>query len=382
MSNQPSPLSSLLDRKVKVYVNATGAGAGLQKRIWEIAGCSSFFVGSHFPYGPVKTCNTIGYEPSSFCSKETAIALAMASYMEAYDPFDGADDVVGIGLTASVASLKAHKGDHRVFVAAISNTKCIVYSMVIQKGDASYRAADGELADELGELALLKVLGLPTEPSEALSGNALQFSSEEIPNEDLINLIMKRPYIKADGTKSVFDREDFPCEPMFYPGTFDPFHYGHANIGAAAKAKFIANYSVEPELIYSTCINPKHKAPPTPAALLKKISQMKGNNFLLTKDDALYLEKAEANPGCSFIVGADALLTMMDPKWGHNILVMLETFSQLNVEFYVVGRVVDGVFTTLEDVKNKHPDIRSWTWTFKNVEGRWDVSSTELRNQK
>lgn len=374
-------LNQLLTRKVKVFVNATGAGAGLQKRIWEVAGCSSFFVGAHFPYGNEKTCNVIGYEPPSFCSKEVAVALAMASYMEAYDPLDSGD-VVGIGLTASVASLKAHKGEHRVFVAAISNTKCIVYSMVIQKGDVSYRAADGELADELGELALLKVLGLPTEPSEALSGNALQFSSEEISNEDLINFIMLRPYIKADGTKSEFHSEDFECEPLFYPGTFDPFHYGHANIGKAAKAKFVANYHFEPELIYSTCINPKHKAPPSHADLLKKISQMKGRNFLLTKDDALYVEKARANPGASFIVGADALLTMLNPKWGHDIPTMLELFYDLHIEFYVVGRVVEGSFMSLEDVKNKHPEIRNYTWQFKNVEGRWDVSSAELRKFK
>jgi hypothetical protein len=66
---------------------------------------------------------------------------------------------------------------------------------------------------------------------------------------------------------------------------------------------------------------------------------------------------------------------MLDPSWGPNVGEMLETFRALGTTFYVVGRVIDGRWTTLDDVSI--PD--GFGSLFESVEGRHDVSSTELR---
>lgn len=395
-----NPLQQLLDHKIKLYVYATGAGAGLQKRLWDVPGCSSFLVGCEFPYDTRKTEKILGHKPESFVSKETSIELAMAAYMEAYNPNDNVDDVIGIGLTASVASLKAHRGEHRVIVTAISNKKCITKSVVIQKGDASYRAADGEIADELGELVLLEVLGLPAVASSNINSNLLESHTEEISNEDLINLIMKRPYVKADGSRGLYERPlldriyhklDGTTEEskipshrvIFNPGTFNPLHFGHVEAANAARNSRINDIGFDVDLIYTTCINPLHKSQATAAELLQKISQMKGKNFLLTKDDGLFLDKARANPDAGFVLGADALLNMLNPKWYNDpsdIDKMLEEIQNLNAEFYIIGRVVDGKFITLADIKKTYPIIDRYCFQFSSVPGRWDISSTELRN--
>lgn len=396
-----NPLQQLLDRKVKLFIYATGAGAGLQKRAWDIPGCSVYLVGAGFPYKTQLTERIVGHKIDSFVSKETSIELAMAAYMEAYDPNDKADDVIGIGLTASVASVKAHRGEHRVIVTAISNKKTITKSMVIQKGDSSYRSADGELADELGELAILEVLGIVSEPSKAITGNALEFHTEEVSDDELINIIMKRPYLKADGTRSAWVQptmkvrhyngnrlvtSEAPSYAVMYaPGTYNPFHYGHEGAATAAQNSRINDKCQNIELIYTTCINPIHKPITKAVDLLQKISQMRGRNFLLTKDDGLFLDKARANPNAGFVLGADALLNMLNPKWykdPSDIGKMLEELNDLNVKFYIVGRLVDGTFMTLKDIQQQHPNIINYCFLFCSVPGRWDVSSTELRNQK
>lgn len=395
-----NPLQQILERKIKLYVYATGAGAGLQKRLWDVPGCSSFLVGCGFPYDTKKTEKILGHKPESFVSKETSIELAMAAYMEAYNPDDNVDDVIGIGLTASVASLKAHRGEHRVIVTALSNKKCITKSVVIQKGDASYRLADGEIADELGELALLEVLGLPAVASSNINSNLLESHTEEISNEELTNIIMSRPYLKVDGTRGIYERplldltshkldgtiekSKIPSHRVIYnPGTFNPLHYGHIEAASAARERRINDICFDVDLIYTTCINPLHKPMAMATDLLQKISQMKGKNFLLTKDDGLFLDKARTNPRAGFVLGADALLNMLNPKWyadPTDIEKMLEEFIELNVKFYIIGRVIDGKFITLDDIKDIYPIVKGYWSQFCSVSGRWDISSTELRN--
>jgi hypothetical protein len=79
------------------------------------------------------------------------------------------------------------------------------------------------------------------------------------------------------------------------------------------------------------------------------------------------------------VIGADALLRMLDPKWGPEPLPMVCEFSELGTKLLVVGREIDGQFMTAHDVLDRcgvPPDMREG---FEDVEGRWDLSSTELR---
>jgi hypothetical protein len=69
---------------------------------------------------------------------------------------------------------------------------------------------------------------------------------------------------------------------------------------------------------------------------------------------------------------------MLDPSWGPDVGEMLETFRELGTTFYVVGRVVDGTWTTIDDAPI--PDV--FRDLFKSVDGRHDVSSTELRTRE
>jgi hypothetical protein len=375
-------IEQLLNKKVRAFIYATGAGAGAQRSLWNIPGCSSFLVGAGFPYDTKLTSEIISYTPNKFVSKETSAELAMAAYMNAFDPSVKDVDTIGIGLTASVASIKEHRGEHQIFVTAISNNKSIGINYILNKGSGlEQRIQDGDIADQLIHNIICKLLNIDYKPK---NWQSVVYYDTSVLVKDLITV---RPFFKADGTKCA--AKDFFGEVadysnyVFYPGSFNPFHYGHSN-GAKQSFKTAVhlNDNVK-DVIFSTCINPKHKAEPTSAELLQRIKQMRGQNFLLTKDDPYFVDKARMFPGAMISMGADVLLSLFDPKWGLDPVEMLEVFRENNVRFLVQGRLVGDTFVSLRDVRDANKlmqDVKYYR-LFAHVEGRSDISSTELRNK-
>lgn len=370
-----SKLKELVDQKdLRIFVYATGAGAGIQSAIWHTLGCSSFFVGAEFPYAPSESSRALGYTPTSFVSEEMAIDLAMAAYVRAYE---FGKKSVGIGLTASVASSRAHRGDHRIIVSGCSDDGVLTAYMTLPKGVGDEaRALDGKIADSLAIKILLHAAGqnyvLPKEthcdvPVMVADTNSQAFFSLEA-----------RPYFTSSGQRKSFTVEDRQ-NSVFYPGNFDPLHEGH--IGAAeATLDYIANkIGKRKKVIFTTTTNPPHKSPLSSPEVLQRVALMKGHNFLVTKGDARYLDKARLFPNSSFILGADALIRMLDPKWGVPTQDLLDELTNLKTTYYVLGRLVEGKFITLHDIEDQYPILYKYQHLFEPVSGRWDVSSTEKR---
>ena len=81
-------------------------------------------------------------------------------------------------------------------------------------------------------------------------------------------------------------------------------------------------------------------------------------------------------------MGADAMLRILDPRWGLNIKASLGEFEKFRTKFYVNGRVVDGTFITFYDIIDKLPDnLFRYSYLIMELQVRWDLSSTELRNK-
>src|SRR5947207_1761095 len=127
MTTENELLERLRDEvSARVYVVCTGAGAGLAQRLWSVPGASSFLVGAAFPYATEAVDAFLGFVPERYCSEETALDLAMAAYLEA----GPGEDAIGVGLTASVASSKPHRGAHRVYAASLGRGGARLYAAV------------------------------------------------------------------------------------------------------------------------------------------------------------------------------------------------------------------------------------------------------------
>jgi nicotinic acid mononucleotide adenylyltransferase len=344
------------EARARVYVACTGAGAGLSRLLWSVPGASSFLVGTSFPYATSAVDEFVGFPVEKYCSESTAIDLASAAFLHA----GAGREAVGVGLAASVASVRAHRSPHRIYAASVSHGGCRTYELELaRESGRAARASDGDKADHLAFVALLDAVELP---SEAASSSVPGFTST---NADTLALerFHTHPLFRADGT-----RQGVPQEvELAFPGTFDPPHEGHHGM-AATVAAVTGNKPV-----FWITAEPPHKAAVPLPELLRRARLLRGHDALFTRGEPLYLDKARRYPGCGFVIGTDSLARMLDPKWGPAVDRLVDEFRILGTRFYVTSRVVDGKLVTLGDVPDAPRDLCI------EVAGRWDVSSTELR---
>ena len=287
--------------------------------------------------------------------------MAMESYIRAYQP-DSNHRPIGLGITASVATTEIHRGEHRIHAAVMSDAGMFVKTVILEKGvGPEARERDGVATDELGLQMLLDASAKWVPTAE------LQATREGCRVEEAYDRFLSRAVFWADGTRGEsVDRE----VGAIFPGAFNPPHDGHFGISK----------QVPGDTLFAVTVDPPHKAALSLPDVLRRVKRMRGANLVFTKGDALYIDKARQNPGKAFVVGADALIRMLDPKWGVEVEPLLEEFTKLRTLFYVVGREVEGKWQSMNDVLPMVP--AKYRERFLMIEGRWDVSSTELRQSR
>jgi nicotinic acid mononucleotide adenylyltransferase len=359
-------LQHLLNNHFRLYVVATGAGAGIQQALWSVPGCSSFLVGASFPYDPRQTEEFLGFKPEkSFCSAETAIDLSMAAYMRACGEDLLLDkQSIGLGLTASVATLKSHRGEHRVYASVTTKDKVWLSELILPKPStdeqdiSAIRIRDGNLADELGLNLLYSVLDIQTDSNK----------------EDVTDLARTRffmhPFFDNDGGRRY---EGAPKgHKILFPGAFNPPHAGHF---------FNAKNAGGNDTIFNITANPPHKEELTLGEMLQRACFLKGHKVLFTRDDPYYLDKAKNFPGCNFVIGADALIRLLDQKWyDRPVRDILVEFNRLGTIFLVGERNGEGLEKIIMD--GRLPRYHSNIFSSLPTSPYSNLSSTQIREER
>jgi hypothetical protein len=355
--------------QINIHVMATGAGAGFQQRLWAVPGSSAYLSGASFPYAQEEQEELLGFMPEHFCSEDAAVDLASAAYMKAYR---FGNRPVGVGLAASVASNKEHRGDHRIHACVITDHKVVSYEEVLEKGvGAEKRVQDGTHADGIMELLMFYAL---TETGSPL------FNVERVKDTSVLALerFFLRPLFAANG-KRLADMPNGKYALM--PGAFNPPHEGHFG---AAKAS-LEEYNCP--VLFETTAEPPHKDALTVQELLQRAKMLQGHDRIFTRKLPYYLDKAKAFPGHPIILGADAMVRILDPKWGLDPVDMFKQFIDLNTQLFVASREIDGKLVTCNDILHDLLSIdRRGIWGLAKtvlmpLEGQWNISSTELREK-
>lgn len=358
-------LEKLKQSNVSVHVIATGAGAGFQQKLWEVPGSSAYLSGCTFPYATEEQEELLGFMPEHFVSEENAVDLASAAYMKAYR--FGGKNPIGLGITASVASEKAHRGEHRVYVCAITNDSVRLVRNTFFKGiGQEVRISDGNYCDYLSMMMLTD------------AAKKVVYVNAEDATELALKRFFERPFFAANGKRPASLPKSNHLALM--SGAFNPLHEGHTSVAQHVMDQY--NKTV----VYEVTAEPPHKEPMTVQALLQRAKLLQGYDRFFTKSNPLYLDKARAFPGVPLVVGADAMLRMLDPKWGVNPKELLSEFQKLNTTLLVSGRLVDGKFVSYSDILNdiyqKDSQLINLALdVLKPVDGRVDISSTELRSK-
>ena len=120
------------------------AGAGNYALAWllGVGGASRTVLETRVPYGFLAMTDLLGgYAPDQTVSVDTAQRMARAAWDRGLALREGSAPIVGVACTATIATDRTKRGDHRAFVATWDEMQCTVDSLTLEKG----------LRDRIGE---------------------------------------------------------------------------------------------------------------------------------------------------------------------------------------------------------------------------------------
>lgn len=348
----------LRDSKAFIHVACAGAGSSLIHELWSEPGASAWLDGASFIYSPESMNDFLGFSPEKSVCEDTAIYMAMKAYQNAYKW--GRENPIGVGVTASVASLVEHRGDHRAHYAIVTNDSCYVNEEKFSKGiGKEYRECD-EIDVRMSVGWMLEEL-LKSVKDPAWLG-------VELGSENFLEKVLS--YHDLSYT------DHGPC--AIYPGAFNPPHAGHHRFADMVRV------ATGKEVVYHINIDHPIKGTLTGQQILQRKKLLANETVFFTRELPLYIDLAKAYPGTPIVIGTDAIQRMLDPKWGPNVDVMVDQFCDLGTVFYVGERVIEGKVLTLAEV------LKTWNGSSVSDNDAWTKvigvtgpeNSTEIRNNE
>ncbi|MEE8336916.1 MAG: hypothetical protein V3R95_02520 [Dehalococcoidia bacterium] len=141
-------------------------GAGSQALAWLLAvpGASRTLIEATVPYAEASLVELLGGAPQEYVSAETALAMARAALRRAETLSEGSASrerapLIGLGCTATIATDRTKRGDHRCAVATAGEGGVWSYSLTLAKG-ARDRAGEEAVVSRLALHALAQASGV------------------------------------------------------------------------------------------------------------------------------------------------------------------------------------------------------------------------------
>jgi hypothetical protein len=354
------------------------AGAGSQALAWlhSVGGSSRTVLEATDRYIPTSLAEAVGYMPEKFTSVETGNALANHAFERAKKLAKTGTPVFGVGCTATIATDRAKKGDHRCVVSICDSLGTLSYELVITKG-ARDRKGEEDLVSLLILSAVAEASGIFDLPDLPLIQGE-EVARAFIPAPELSRLIngeLNWLAIASDG--SLTTGETLPSIVVL-SGSFNPLHEGHK------KLSVVASQQLGKDVVFELPLINAEKAPIDLAEARKRAVQFLGFDTLLLSRSPLFDQKAEFYPNSTFILGADTAARLVAARfYGDDMEKMkgsLEHLRSLGAKFLVAGRSSKEDFKTLADIAipSNYRDM------FSEIPERafkMDISSTQLRKK-
>ncbi len=359
-----------------MVIAVTGGGSGAISALLAVPGASRTVLAAVVPYASQALVEWLGGRPDEFCSARTARAMAMAAFLKArtYDP---QGRTCGVACTASLASDRPKRGPHRAHLAYQTATTTFELSLELEKSRRSR-------SEEEGVVAAL-VLNMIAAASGVQARLDLPLVESEHPQTSQIVAPLEQQQLLAGQVQVIpLGSKTQNCPPeAIMPGAFDPLHEGHRKMAEIAAR--LLGCKVDFEISITNVDKP-------PLDFIE--IDRRARQFSTAQDvsESVWLsraprfsEKAELFPGATFVVGADTIARIGDPRYyGGQDAAMQEAIARIaasGCRFLVFGRQVEGVFRTLSELPIP-PQLARLCQEVPRADFRDDVSSTQLRARR
>ena len=375
----PEPVQNLVDavHRSPQQVVIAFAGAGSLGLAWlhSRSGSSRTVLEAVDCYAPRSLTDFIGYQPAQFTGPDVAAAMATQAFIRANELADPSTPVAGIGCTATIATGRTKRGQHRASVALCTAEQVVSFTLSLAKGTRS-RTEEETVVSWLLLLALAEVCGLENTPHPPLTqADSLARRAETGGLLDrLLNgefqLLVRWPESRLVPLKSL-------GRSVIYSGAFNPLHNGHLALADAAAQR------LQQQVFFELPLTNADKAPISIAEARQRMAQFKGVGPVLLTRAPLFSQKAQLFPHSWFVIGVDTAVRLVEPRfYGNDASQMLAAFDairQAGCQFLVAGRKQGNQFLSLSDVAVPAGYGELFA-ALSEQAFRADVSSTELRN--
>lgn len=351
----------------------TGGGSAAIPRLLTVPGASATVLEAVVPYSEPSLAEWLGGAPARACDEVTARQMAMRAFGRSRHlaPDDNPRELFGVGCTASLASTRPKRGDHRAHIAVQTAGQTLALTLHFEKGRRS-RSEEEEATAHAVVAALAHAAGVQTlDLDKTPPGIEARLECADAPEPWTELLLDRRPACALHGAPSPGD-----APVCLFAGSFNPPHRGHAEIVRVAGER-----TGRPVVLELSIAN-VDKPPLDFIETRRRLEALDGQPVWLTKTPT-FVEKAGLAPGVLFAVGADTIERVGQSRYytcDAERDAAYDRLAKLGCRFLVFGRVIGDHFEGLDDL-SLPPKLRALCEDVAESDFRVDVSSTELRSE-
>ena len=346
---------------------SSGGGTNAISEILQVPGASKSVLEAYVPYAKESLEYYLLKKPDHYCSLGTTLSMAAKAYSAAkkIDPNTNPKNLLGVAVTASLATNYSKKGEHKFFIAIQTYKYSSSFSYSFVKGELSREEEEQVVTDHI-----INAIAQSCELQ-----NQMKYENSLL---EVKIVAAEKNWVKLVDSKIDFVSSSNQVPELIFPGSFNPFHSGHNSMSELAEKKTGLG------LAYEICIQNADKPPLSYHEIEQTLSQFDhGHEWVLTKAGK-FTDKAALFPNSVFIIGADTLTRILEERFYLNrrdMLNQLDLFNSHNINFLVFGRKIMNKFISLDSVTIPEHIAKRFSGFGEEI-FRDDISSTLIRKEQ